>query len=121
MYTCKNIKAANSADPDPILGVDLTFLKNAAMTSERFLAQNDLLGGHQNIRSLIGGFYSFIHDIERLNLLISTYNLDQGIDRRTMLRKRMDFWEPERQDYSNAIGFLNKIIIKCDQFLSQVQ
>jgi hypothetical protein len=29
MYTCNNIKEANSADPDPILGIDLTFLRTS--------------------------------------------------------------------------------------------
>jgi hypothetical protein len=120
MYTCKNIRDINPTDPDPILGVDLTYLKNAALSSERFLAQNDLLGGHHNIHSLTGGFYSFTHDIERLNLLVNTYNLSPGVDGKIIIKNRMQFWEPERQDYKQAVGFLNKIIIKCDEFLSRV-
>jgi hypothetical protein len=119
MYACKSIRDVNPADPDPIIGVDLTYLKNAALSSEWFLANNDLLGGHHNIDSLTGGFYSFIHDIERLNLLIRTYNLSRGVDGRITMKKRMQYWEPEHNDYEQTLGFLNKIIIKCDEFLSQ--
>lgn len=50
MHVCKNIRDNDPNDyNEKLLPVDLTYLRNAALPSERFLAENELLGGHQSI------------------------------------------------------------------------
>jgi len=84
--------------------------------------QNDSLhkmicwGGHTNIDSFTGGFHSFLQDIEQLNLLINTYNIHQFVEDKQKIKDNMQFWEPEHQEYNQVVGFLNKIIIKCNDF-----
>lgn len=81
--------------------------------------QNSLLGGHTTIDSFTGGFYSFLHDIERLNLLINTYNINQFVEGKQKIKNTIRFWEPECDDYNQAAGFLNRAIINCNDFLSK--
>jgi hypothetical protein len=77
-----------------------------------------MLGVHEGSKSFTGGFYSFVNDIERLNSLINWHNLGNFAHRKYMKDKKMQYWKPEHQDYEKAVGFLNGIIIKCDEFLS---
>lgn len=37
-----------------------------------------------------------------------------------MKRTKMQFWELGQQDYEKSVGYLYKLIIKCDEFLSQL-
>jgi hypothetical protein len=121
-YTCENIKDIKPTDIDAkILPIDLTYLRNAALSTEWFLAQNDLLGGHIGINSYSGGLHSFLHNIERINLLIDTYNIHQLVEGKQKIKYNMQFWEPGHNKYNQAVGFLDKVIIKCNSFLSKFQ
>jgi hypothetical protein len=120
-YTCKNIRDIRPANIDArILGVDLTYVKNAALSTEWFLTRNNLLGGHHSINSFTGGFYSFIHDIEKLNSLIDTYNTSQSEEGKQKMKDSMQFWKPEHDEYNKAVGFLNNVIISCNDFISKI-
>ncbi len=120
MHTCENIRDIDPNDEDEkLLQIDLTYLRNAALSTERFLAENELLSGHQNINSFTGGFYSFTRDIDRLNSLINWHNMGNYAHRKKMKEKKMQYWNPEHNEYNQAVGFLDKIIIRCNEFLSQ--
>ena len=117
MHACENIRDNDPNDyNEKLLPVDFTYLRNAALHAERFLAENELLGGHQNIISFTAGFYSFAREIDRLNSLINWYNMGNDAHKKHMKRTKMQFWEPGKQDYENSVGYLNKLMIKCDEF-----
>jgi len=126
-YTSENIHDIESMDhkeiiPEvdlsnaKILEVDLSYIRNVSLSSEWFLVQNDLLGGHISIDSFRGGFYSFIHDLERLNLSIRTHNnqITFGESKDSVL----SLWEPGHAKYKESISFLDKIVSKCDEYLT---
>ena len=96
----------------------MTYLKSTALSAEGFLAENEFLGGHHNIKSLMGGFYSFIHDIERLNLSINTFNDSLSADTK-LIAKKCNSGSPNMTNIS-GVGFLNKVIVKYNDFLSHV-
>jgi Putative DNA-binding domain len=122
MHACESIRDIDPNDfNEKLLPVDLTYLRNAALPAERFLAQNELLGGHQNVNSFKAGFYSFAREIDRLNSLINWFNGGNDAHKRTLKRTKMQLWEPKGHDYEKSVGYLDKLIIKCDEFLSQFQ
>jgi Putative DNA-binding domain len=122
IHACENIRDIDPSDyNEKLLPVDLTYVRNAALPAERFLAQNELLGGHQDINSFTAGFYSFAREIDRLNSLINWYNTGNDTHKKYVKQTKMQFWEPKAQDYEKSVGYLNKLIIKCDEFLSQFQ
>jgi hypothetical protein len=120
-HTCERIRDIDHNDIDEkLLLLDTSYFSRAALSPYRFLEENGLLGGHDNIDSFTGGFYSFMQDIQRLNSFMDWYNPGNNAHRKHVKEKKLIYWEPTGNDYNNAVGFLDKIIIKCDEFLSQV-
>jgi hypothetical protein len=121
MYTAQNIHDIQPRDMNAkILEVDLTYIRNAALSAEWFLIENNLLGGHINIDSFAGGLYSFLHDIERVNLSIKTHNNYSFVyGKQARKDSVIQLWEPGRQKYNEAIGFLDKVLAKCNEYLSK--
>jgi hypothetical protein len=120
-YTSKRIRDIIPVETDEkILPVDLSYIKNAALSTEWFLLQNDLLGGHIGVDSLKRGFHSFFHEIEQLNLSINTYNTQYDFESKQKMKHSMRYWEPDHDRYKEAIGFLDKVCIKCTDFLMKI-
>jgi hypothetical protein len=120
-HTCERIRDIDHNDIDEkLLLLDTSYFSSAALSAYRFLEENGLLGGHDKIDSFTGGFYSFMQDIQRLNSFMDWYNQGNNAHRKHMMMKKLQFWEPRGNDYKNAVGFLDKIISKCDDFLSKV-
>jgi hypothetical protein len=120
-HTCEHIRDIDYNDEDEkLLPLDTSYLSSAALSAYRFLDDYDLLGGHNNIDSFTGGFYSFMQDIQRLSTLINWFNSGNYAHRKHMKEKKLQNWEPPHDEYNKAVRFLDKIIIKCDEFLSKV-
>jgi hypothetical protein len=92
------------------------------MTSvECFLVEHDLLGGHVEtnyIRS--GGLYSYLQELEVLNIYINAYNIEIDQARKSKLKRFMvetQYWSPESNKVKQFRAFLKAIENKVHEFL----
>jgi hypothetical protein len=55
--------------------------------------------------TITGGFYSFIHDMERLNLLVDTYNSSLGVEAKLTVKKGCNSGSPNMTNIRMELDF----------------
>ena len=53
-------------------------------------------------------------------MYLHTYNIDAFTMNRQELKKRITNWQPGHAKVKEALGFLDAVIIKCDEYLSNL-
>jgi hypothetical protein len=101
-----------------IPALDLNAFKDAVLSAEWFLRDENILG-QVNIGNSTGGVYT---NIQELNVLSTTINiLNKGemnrASRYQHSKQILDKWKDYRTDFKNFILFLNDIIQRCGKYL----
>lgn len=98
--------------------LDLKAFKDAVLSAEWFLRDQNLLG-QVEVSNTQGGLYTNIHELDVLNTTIDILNKEQmnRYSRFQMSKPVLDKWKSNRIEFRNIILFLNDIIRRCDTFL----
>jgi hypothetical protein len=99
--------------------LDIQAFKDAVLSAEWFLSEQNLLGQVDSTVTVIGGLYKDIHELNTLNTTIDIFNKEQmnrGA-RYSMSRSVLDKWKTHRIEFKNIILSLEDIIKRCTKFL----
>jgi hypothetical protein len=100
--------------------LDLQAFKDAVLSAEWFLSEQNLLGSvDSNTGSTTGGLYVNIHELNILNTTIDCFNKEQfnrGV-RYTSFMPTLEKWKLHRGEFKNIIGSLEDIVNRCTKFL----
>lgn len=103
-----------------ISSVDLTVLRNAVLSGEWFLTENDLLGKHTSQNQYTGGINAVFYNIELLNTYVKAYNqLMSGAEKEAVMSQLSESWGIGSLIVLNDIDILNRIIKTADEFLAK--
>ncbi len=99
--------------------LDLQAFKDATLSAEWFLREQNLLGDVSITGTITGGLYNNIHELNILNTTIDVINKEQMNrgGRYTNFSLVLDKWKPHRNEFKNIIGSLEDIIKRCTKFL----
>jgi hypothetical protein len=102
--------------------LDLQAFKDAGLSAEWFLREQNLLGDVSNTGTITGGLYNNIHELNILNTTIDVINKEQMNrgGRYTNFRIILDKWKPYRNEFKNIIVSLEGIIRRCTRYLQSV-
>lgn len=120
MFTSEGIQAnaTNYLSKTKISPVDLTLLRNAVLSGEWFLTENDLLGKHTSQNQYTGGINAVLYNIELMNTYIKAYNqLTSGTEKESVMQQLSQSWNPSNVNIQNNIEIFDKIIKTADEFL----
>jgi schlafen family protein len=100
--------------------LDLQSFKEAVLSAEWYLSEQNLLGQVDSITgAVVGGLYSNTHELNILNTTIEAFNKEQMNrgSRYTIFGPTLDKWKPHRIEFKYIIGSLEDIIAKCTNYL----
>lgn len=98
--------------------LDLQAFKDAGLSAEWFLREQNLLGDIDSTGKITGGLYNNIHELNILNTTIDVFNREQMNrgGRYTYFSVVFDKWKPYRNEFKNIISSLEDIIKRCTDF-----
>lgn len=98
-----------------ILLFDLQAFKDAALSAEWFLSEQNLLGKVHGSGTTIGGLYIDMHELNVLNTTIAGFNNEQMNrgNRYSSFEPVLAKWKSHRIEFKNIIGSLDDIINCC--------
>ena len=102
-----------------IVSIDLSFLRNAVLSCEWFLIENDLLGHHTSQSGYTEGVNSILYKLERLNNYIHAFNQENNEKVRDQLTSQLFSWSYGSSEVESVIKFLDKLRDKARKFLSE--
>ena len=100
--------------------LDLHAFKDAVLSAEWFLSEQHLLGDIDSTgKTITGGLYNNIHELNILNTTIDGFNKEQmnRAARYAIFSLVLDKWKPHRNEFKDIIGSLEDIIKRCTNFL----
>jgi Schlafen, AlbA_2 len=99
--------------------LDLNAFKDAVLSAEWFLSDQDILGQVNLSGSTIGGMYVNLQELNVLNTTIDVLNKEQMNRpvRYQMSKPVLDKWKDNRNEFKNIIHFLEDIVRRCGEFL----
>jgi hypothetical protein len=121
MFTTEALEREDFSGIIKIAPINLNLVKNAMASVEWFLVDNDLLGGHIETNYIKSGrFYSYLQELELLNIYINAYNVEADPAKKDKLKTYMaeaQFWNPGTDKVKHLINFLNTVEKKAQDFL----
>ena len=100
--------------------VDLTILRNAILSGEWFLIENDLLGKHTAPDAYTAGINGVLYNIELMNTYVKAYNqLTSGTEKESVMSQLSNNWGVGSTNVRNNIEILDKIIKTANEFLAK--
>ena len=121
MFVTESLQKFGVDDIIKIAPIDLSLIKRAIPYSEWFLVENDLLGGHIETNYIRSGLlYSYLQELEVLNIYINAYNIEFDRARKSKLKTYMvetQYWHPESDKVKEFLRFLKAIEYKVKEFL----
>ncbi len=102
-------------DWTPIAPLDLTFIRNAAISCEWFLIENNLFGGHKG-QGVETGLHYVLHNLDLLNTYIVGYNQSRESEREhlaALLRNQFN------SNGRMSINFLDNLVKVINDFLAK--
>lgn len=117
----EKIEYINTKSIIKIPPIDLRILKDTLISTEWFLSENGLMGGHIGPHSEFRGVYARLSDLELLNLYIEEFN-SADEPKRTQIHNDLterQYWHTESNPYKEMIAFWDGIATRCDEFLSK--
>jgi hypothetical protein len=93
--------------------------RDAVLSAEWFLADQDLLGQVESTGTVVGGLYTDIHELNVLNTTIDVFNREQmsRVTKYNMFSQVLDKWKPHRNEFKNIIRSLEGMVQRCEKFL----
>lgn len=93
--------------------------RNASLSAEWFLSDQDLLGSVDSTGTTTGGLYINIHVLNILDTTIDCFNKEQMNrgGRYTSFGLVLDKWKPHRNEFKSIIVSLEDTIKRCAKFL----
>lgn len=99
--------------------IDLSHIRNATLSCEAFLSENDLLG-HTTENSLHKGIVTVLHTLETLNVYINGFNIADEVKTRQILQENAcNFGFALHNDLEEVPRVLDLIIQASDNFLAK--
>lgn len=99
--------------------IDLSYLRNTAISCDWFLKENDLWGEHMGQRSHTLGINSLLHDLELMNTYVRSYNDSHNTDERHSLKGQLSNYSLGSSFESKTIEMFDKIIIAVNEFFEK--
>jgi hypothetical protein len=100
--------------------LDLDAFKDALLSAEWFLSEQNLMGDIDSTgTTMTGGLYNNIHELNILNTTIDGFNKEQmnrGA-RYSIFSLVLDKWKPHRNEFNGIVSSLEDIIKRCAKFL----
>lgn len=119
LHFAEDVSVLHPANSTRISPVDSSFMKEAILSTEWFLRENDLLGHHTGQFSSTIGMNSLIHDLTLMNSYAEGYNTESNTERKRDLVHQLDPWRPTSPKLTASIKMLDDIIAKAQDFLSK--
>jgi hypothetical protein len=119
LLTAAEIKKVKEDYLGIISQLDLNAFKDAVLSAEWFLRDQNLLGEVRSSDSTSGGLYTNIQELNILNTTIDILNREQmnRPARYQMSKAVLDKWKNDQNWFNGIISFLDDIVIRCDNFL----
>ena len=105
--------------PMKITTINLDFIRDVVLITEKFLRENDLFGEHTGQSSYTGGINSILYRLETFNTYAQAYNLAQDNENRRLMCGQMMSWGTGSHNVNDTITFLDKIDTICKEFLNK--
>jgi Putative DNA-binding domain len=123
MYTCEKLDQEDPKDVfSRITPMNWDLFKSCALSTEWFMKERNLYGGHIKENSSHGGFHSFLYELELFNLDINVYNSETFTQNRIKVKTKIDkTWKPGMYRYRECIGFLEELIRQARTFIESEQ
>lgn len=97
--------------------VDLSFIRDAVITTESFLTENNFLNNESH-----DTFHFVFHTVELANTLITKFNTDTNTSIRTGIKEMLTGGSHIYKGNLNSVStFLDKVIVCADEYLSRQQ
>ena len=121
MFMTEALQKVEVSEIIKIAPIDLSLIKTAMTSAEWFLVEHDLLGGHVETNYIKSGrLYSYLQELEVLNIYINAYNIEIDQARKSKLKTFMvetQYWSPESDKVKQFRAFLKAIENKVHEFL----
>lgn len=119
MFICESL---DEVDPKNVFSritpLNWDLFKNCALSTEWFLKERNLYGGHIKENSLQEGFHSFLYELELFNLDINIFNSETYTQNRIKVKDKINnSWNPGMFRYRKCMGFLDEIIKQSNEFV----
>ncbi len=119
LHLSENIPSAGRESATKLAHVDLTFIRNAALSCEWFLIEHNILGKHVPQGGYETGLNSMLYILETLNAEIDGYNRAGSPDEREKMARVLESWRRGFSSTEHVVEFLDKVIKTADEFLAQ--
>ena len=99
--------------------LDLQAFRDASLSAEWFLSEQNLLGSVDRTGTTTGGLYTNIHELNILSTTIDCFNKEQMNrgGRYTSFGQVLDKWKPHRNEFKSIVTSLEDIVQRCAKFL----
>jgi len=115
------LREIHSVEPKSTMKIpllDLTFLRNAVLSCEWFLKENNLWGEHTSQSSYTHGINSLLHDLDLLNIYIKSYDDSHDTFERGSLRSQLMSFSLGSSYEQHTLKMLDTIIFEINKFLN---
>lgn len=115
------LRDAHSVQPTSTMKIpsyDLTYLRTAAISCERFLRERDLWGEHTGQSSWNHGINSVLHDLNHFKTYIDAYNSAHH-DERHSLKSQLSSWSLGSSSESSVIDLLDSIVKSIESYFEK--
>lgn len=119
MHVSSDVSVLNWESPMKIAQINLNFLRDIVLITEKFLRENNLFGEHTGQSSYTGGINSILHKLETFNTYAKAYNLAQDNENRRRMYGQLLSWGLGSSNVNDVIVFLDKIDTMCKEFLNK--
>jgi hypothetical protein len=99
--------------------LDLQAFRDASLSAEWFLSEQNLLGSVDRTGTTTGGLYTNIHELNILSTTIDCFNKEQMNrgGRYTSFGQVLDKLKPHRNEFKSIVISLEDIVQRCAKFL----
>ncbi|MGI0048977.1 MAG: hypothetical protein ACREAW_05510, partial [Nitrososphaera sp.] len=118
LLTAQIIAYRNTSSWMTIPPLDLTFLKAATMQAQWFLVEKGTYG-EAEMKGYRSGMQTHTHSLEKMNAHIAAFNRAGSPHDKQEIMSALNYWEPQMPEFDKIIGFLNRVISDCDNYIKE--
>jgi hypothetical protein len=118
LHTADDLQNATGNWQQKVGILDLTFIKNAIISAQWFLEENDLLG-KKVMNSCTVGFNSKLYELERLNSYIRFFNDQSDPKIKEQMKNQFHVWSIGNFNHTDMVEFLDKVMKTASDFLAK--
>lgn len=119
MHASSDVSILNWDSPMKIPLINLDFIRDVVLITERFLRENNLFGEHTSQSSYTTGINSILHKLETFNTYAKAYNSALDPEGRRQMYGHLLSWGVGSHNVEDAIKFLDQTSGICEEFLNR--